>query len=290
MDDIQPKINVFIDNWSSVLNTILGKDVKIDVSSADAVSKSAVEEKIGSFQAFVSFNYGPDEAKKIVLLLSNKFVSVISNLMIGLDSFSDEISADDKDAFVEAVNQMFSSVQVPIAEGFGINLNFTNVQFVNAGDAGAALLGDQVQMWDLVVAVPEVATENFVLTAPEDFLSDAGAPKESEAPAEAVSAGPAPAASTEAEPVTVTGSNIDLLMDVELPITVRIGTTEMKLVDVMKLGLGSIVELDKLVDDPVEILVNDKLVAKGEVVVFDSNFGVRITEIESKEARIRSLG
>lgn len=84
-------------------------------------------------------------------------------------------------------------------------------------------------------------------------------------------------------------SNIDLLMDVELPITIRIGTTEMKLIDIMRLGLGSIIELEKMVDDPVEILANDKLVAKGEVVICDGNYAVKITEVRSKEERIRSL-
>jgi len=86
------------------------------------------------------------------------------------------------------------------------------------------------------------------------------------------------------------GTNIDLLLDVELPITVRIGTTDMRLIDIMKLGLGSIIELEKLVDDPVEVLVNDKLVARGEVVVCDNNFAVRITEVQSKAERIKSLG
>ena len=85
-------------------------------------------------------------------------------------------------------------------------------------------------------------------------------------------------------------TNIDLLLDVELPITVRIGTTDMRLIDIMKLGLGSIIQLEKLVEDPVEVLVNDKLVARGEVVVCDSNFAVRITEVQSKVERIKSLG
>jgi flagellar motor switch protein FliN len=84
--------------------------------------------------------------------------------------------------------------------------------------------------------------------------------------------------------------NIDLILDVELPISVLFGHSEMQLKDVLKLGAGSIIELDKAVDDPVTIVVNHKPVAKGEVVMVDGNYGVRVLEVESTADRIRSLG
>jgi flagellar motor switch protein FliN len=84
--------------------------------------------------------------------------------------------------------------------------------------------------------------------------------------------------------------NIDLLLDVELPISVMFGRSEMMLKDVLKLGAGSVIELDKSVNDPVSIIVNHKPVAKGEIVMVDGNYGVRILEVESTADRIRSLG
>lgn len=84
--------------------------------------------------------------------------------------------------------------------------------------------------------------------------------------------------------------NIDLLLDVELPVAVSFGSTEMQLRDVLKLGAGSVIELDKSVNDPVTIIVNRKPIAKGEVVMVDGNYGVRILEVESTAERIRSLG
>jgi flagellar motor switch protein FliN len=84
--------------------------------------------------------------------------------------------------------------------------------------------------------------------------------------------------------------NIDILLDVELPVSVSFGYSEMQLKDVMKLGAGSVIELDKSVNDPVTIIVNHKPIAKGEVVMVEGNYGVRILEIESKAERIRSLG
>ncbi len=84
--------------------------------------------------------------------------------------------------------------------------------------------------------------------------------------------------------------NIDLLLDVELPVRVSFGQTEMQLRDVFKLGAGSVIELDKSVNDPVSVIVNNKPIAKGEVVMVDGNYGVRILEVESTADRIRSLG
>ncbi|MDD3223537.1 MAG: flagellar motor switch phosphatase FliY [Clostridium sp.] len=83
--------------------------------------------------------------------------------------------------------------------------------------------------------------------------------------------------------------NIDLIMDVPLEISVVLGRTKKSIRDILSLGTGSLVELDKLAEEPVEILVNGKKVAYGEVVVVDENFGVRITSIVNSEERIKSL-
>ncbi len=75
------------------------------------------------------------------------------------------------------------------------------------------------------------------------------------------------------------GRNLDLLMSVPLKITAELGTCKMLVEDILKLGTGSIVELDRLAGGPVDLLVNDRLVARGEVVAIDEKFGVRVTEL-----------
>ncbi len=84
--------------------------------------------------------------------------------------------------------------------------------------------------------------------------------------------------------------NIDLLTDVELPVSVSFGNSEMQLKDILNLEAGSLIELDKSVNDPVTIFVNRKPIAKGEIVVIDGNYGVRVLEVESTADRVRSLG
>lgn len=76
-------------------------------------------------------------------------------------------------------------------------------------------------------------------------------------------------------------SNMELLMDVSLRVTVELGRTRMQLAQILELQHGSVIELDRLAGDPVDILVNDCMVARGEVVIVDDKFGVRITEMLS---------
>ena len=91
------------------------------------------------------------------------------------------------------------------------------------------------------------------------------------------------------EPVTVNAANISLIQDVPLQVTVELGRTKKSIREILEFSTGSIIELDKLAGEPVDIHVNGQLTAKGEVVVIDENFGVRITEIVNPLDRIQSL-
>lgn len=90
-------------------------------------------------------------------------------------------------------------------------------------------------------------------------------------------------------PVTNQHRNLDMLLDIPLKVTVELGRTKRTIKDILDLTAGSIVELDKLAGEPVDILVNDKLIAQGEVVVIDENFGVRVTDIISQSDRLMKL-
>jgi flagellar motor switch protein FliN/FliY len=91
------------------------------------------------------------------------------------------------------------------------------------------------------------------------------------------------------EPVPVRSRTMDLLLEVDLPVSISFGKTQLPLRDVLKLTTGSIVELNRGVNDQVEILVNQCLIARGEVVVVEGNYGVRILQIANRQDRLRSL-
>ena len=84
-------------------------------------------------------------------------------------------------------------------------------------------------------------------------------------------------------------ANLDLILDIPLSVTVELGRSKMLINDLLQLGQGSVIELTKLVGDPLEVLVNDKLVARGEVVVVNEKFGVRLTDIVTPMERVKSL-
>lgn len=83
--------------------------------------------------------------------------------------------------------------------------------------------------------------------------------------------------------------NFAVLMDVQLPVAIRFGETEMILEEIVKLGVGSVIELNSGIDQPVELVVNNRILARGEVVTVDGFYGIRITEITSAGERFKSL-
>lgn len=111
---------------------------------------------------------------------------------------------------------------------------------------------------------------------------------------------PPPAGEGEAKPVTPgpldptqqgkkEPLDIDFILDIPLQVTVEVGRTRMMINELLQLGQGSVIELNKLLGEPFEVLVNDKLVARGEVVIVNDRFGVRLTDIVSPNERIASL-
>ncbi len=83
--------------------------------------------------------------------------------------------------------------------------------------------------------------------------------------------------------------NVDILIDISVPVVVELGATQMLIKDILQLQPGSVIELDKMAGDPVDLKVRGKLIAQGEVVVLDESFAVRITRIVMPEERLNSL-
>jgi len=115
--------------------------------------------------------------------------------------------------------------------------------------------------------------------------------------ADANPAGPSAsmAGSYEIPPSGVSGSagesdNLDLLLDIPLEITIELGRTKMLINDLLKLGQGSVIELPKEAGDTLEILANNRLIAKGDVVVVNKKYGIRLTEVISPVERVEKLG
>ncbi len=104
--------------------------------------------------------------------------------------------------------------------------------------------------------------------------------------------GPEPASFSQLEETgqTEPAGNLDMIMDIPVVLSVELGRTKMLIHDILQLGQGSIIELQKVAGEPMEILINEKLMARGEVVVVNDKFGIRLTDIISPMDRIKQLG
>lgn len=84
-------------------------------------------------------------------------------------------------------------------------------------------------------------------------------------------------------------ANLDVILNIPVEVSLELGRTKMDLRDLLQLGQGSVVELERMIDEPLDVLVNGTLVAHGEVVVVDNKFGIRLTDIVSPEKRVQSF-
>jgi flagellar motor switch protein FliN len=218
----------------------------------------------------------------ITLAISEADATALARRLMGMD---DDPAADAVvDTLGEVVGQAAGGLgQQPVAGGARIRVEGT-------ASKGAPLPLDAPSVFD--VAMEDGTSLRFGCWVALDAAGGVAAGMAPSAPAMTVSA-PPPASGGRPTPPAVPASpndNLDVILDIELPLTVRFGRAEMTLQALTQIGPGSVIDLDRSPDEPVEVLINEKVIARGEVVVVAGNYGVRVTEVTSAADRIRSLG
>jgi flagellar motor switch protein FliN/FliY len=122
----------------------------------------------------------------------------------------------------------------------------------------------------------------------DNEIASSGAKAPATAPASA--AAPASFPSLDGGGAAPAPKNIDFILDIPMQVTVQVGSTKMIIRELLQLGQGSVIELEKLAGEPMEVLVNNRLVARGEVVVVNEKFGIRLTDVISAAERVQQLG
>ncbi len=184
---------------------------------------------------------------------------------------------DEQDALGELANQVAGVVATGMGEIVGASVGFEvpTAEWLPAG--GRALqLALEAPAAALSLGFGEQSAEAF-LVLPRPAPPARTAPVAAELPSLPESAG------------RKNGNGIEMLLDISLPVTVELGRTRMIIRDILHLAPGSVLELDKMAGEPVDILINDKSIARGEVVVIDENFGVRLTSIVTPSERVMNL-
>jgi flagellar motor switch protein FliN/FliY len=190
---------------------------------------------------------------------------------------------DAKKTYLEILSQALSGIARSVGEKLGAAISCENGREIQSPPA-------RLNSFEVDLALGEAKLPSLHLRFGPALVQileaanqqrDEDAPK---APSRAAASGPAPAeANAGTNPKT-----LELLMDVELPVSVSFGRAELPLKDVLKLNTGSIVELSRSISEPVEVIVNNCVIARGEVVVVDGNYGVKIQEIVNRDRRLRT--
>jgi flagellar motor switch protein FliN/FliY len=303
----------YITGFFDVVSTMLSKPAPNAVASVEPCGASELAGYLEKFNALVRAQI--ESGGAVAVLLSGSDANAIVARALGEDTAAD-VSISGRDP--AGLREVFGPCLSGGANFF--NQQYGNVLVLKGAEALACGPGISAGLLQLVGAESSAATFSFSLgdghdgtgvllfsnvlssVVPQDSPAQGGSTVAgsmsqdevsamlnglgSDAEAEPTAPAPAPPAR---EDFGSDPRNLDMVLDIRLTASARLGRVDMQIADILSLGPGSIIEVGHLVDEPVELLVNDKLIARGDVVVVDEKFGLRITEIVSPRERIESL-
>jgi len=266
---------------AAVIEGLTGQSATLQPAGETPIAEGATL-KLPSAAAVVSSDDG-----SVLVSMEVALATGLGNLMLGGEGESQEsMNDDDLDATKEIISNIFGALSTTLSAQPDLpNLSFT-VEDIQFYESEGPDLTPFARLYDLDFSVASL--ENLKMqVAVDSALMQRFCAEEAHAPTQEQSreASCMPKEKLSEEEL----KNISLIMDVELPIRVRIGTKTLLLKDVLNMDIGSVVELDQLANEPLDVLVGDKIIAKGEVVIVDGNFGIQITEIVTPKERLSQI-
>ncbi|GAA7143268.1 flagellar motor switch protein FliY [Helicobacter pylori] len=284
---MQDFIKIFIQEVVSTLEGLVGKAPSVGLEKEVSSSEESFLKLISTPYARVKISAIEKNESPIELLAPVDLVTALSDLMLGGDGASkEEMDNDDLDAFKEMASNIFGAIATSLkSQELLPKLNFTTInaeiakEIPKKEDYAKAMVFsfkmEAIKESQIILLTTAAFERQFEKTHKEKEETTEGAAEEVK--------------THDASLENIEIRNISMLLDVKLNVKVRIGQKKMILKDVVSMDIGSVVELDQLVNDPLEILVDDKVIAKGEVVIVDGNFGIQITDIGTKKERLEQL-
>jgi flagellar motor switch protein FliN len=317
-DSIRAAVELFTDQMGIVIGTLVNRSVTATVGEIWSGDSEAATSEMpdGSLALVAGFEQG--FSGELALVASLDLVAALSEAMVGGDinsGFKDE----HLDAFKELGNQILGAVSTALGQHYEVSLSATQGRISPFNPSsppfslhGASAIEIKLALNDknhgllrlflaqpLVMAFTEHTDENS-----QSSLSPSQMPSSSSGGSSSnFGSSSRQQQNEEHENVARSHSfdkslamasqsfspNVDLLLDIPLNVTIELGRSRLSIRKILELGPGSIVELDRLAGEPVDLLVNDKVVARGEVVVVDEYFGIRVLSLISPEERIKQL-
>ena len=310
-----------------VFGPILNRPVSLDMTSMDDASAEAAAAPFSETPIVVEAPLEGALDAVQYFIFSQHTAAGVTDLMVMGDGTAPFNEHESLDGIAEAVNQIVGAQATSWSEELKADVRSGGAQGRLGEIADLEINFDDYILISYKISIEEWGDDTFIKLMPrsvydllveltegdEDELDDlgmqgapsfeggGGAPEAAKAAAGTggVKAGPKPNvkkaqfgefdADEMFNGVGDSPQNLDLLLDISLPVTIELGRTNMMIRDVLEIGPGSVIELQKLSGEPVDLYINDKRFALGEVVVIDENFGIRITELLSVEDRIKAL-
>lgn len=322
-DAARKLIRLLSEQASSVVSTVLSKSVDFRPGNLQSgKEQGSFPSELLSQGLLVGAKFSKDAIGRIEIAMEKRTVAILADLM--LMGSGDALYVDDhKDAIQEILSQIMGSASTTMTSELGMNCE---IKTEPAAELPTTL---DVKTYPICVEIklnvegfPEhkawwLISKDLLDSLAKGKLADTGTHQSIEsslsglnlsalptgmsstpisAPAHTnelqhggQSSGGAPSHGFASAYGSTGNKALDLLMDIELPLTIELGRTQMSFKRILELGPGAIVEMERFAGEPVDILINGKVVAKGEVVVVDENFGVRLVSLVTPEERIKML-
>jgi flagellar motor switch protein FliN/FliY len=280
IEDLQKFAGAFFHAAGPALTTALNRPLTVQVLEVAPLAMRTLLDDLDAPWAFVEMTYQRGMTGTHWLIVSRR-----NALALAGDAGADivDLESRHKEAIRNTVNQLLHAAGPPLMPLFTRSIAYAPVTvhvIARDEELPGDLTLDQRVFLVKAQATGEGVSIDMALTIDEALAHDICtlSPSQPEA---------ATAGARRAEPGGP--SKIDMILDVTLPVAVELGRARMQIQDILKLTPGSVIALDKSAGDPVELFINDRPIAKGEVVIIDENFGVRLTSIVTTSERIRTL-
>lgn len=291
---LQSVTEVYKEKIISVVSTSINEDITLDKTAETVVNKNTINESLGNSFVYVHLEFKEGFKGDVNVLLPKSTVSQIADKMLMGEGDAEFDEVEHLDAIQEILNQIMGASSTELTGVFEFPVSFTEAQakVIDFNDLGSVVLdGDIMTQFNITILdqsdiffiTSSTAFENILakLSDADSFGGDPTIASDSDQPLVQTTIG-----SNMIGDVS-SGKDLGLLMDVRLPISVELGRKKMFIRDILKLTPGEVVELPKLQGEPVDLFVNQKKFATGEVVVIAENFGIRIKSLIQPEERLK---
>lgn len=291
---LQPEVEVIASQGSSVLVVLLNKPATLTVREIKEANRGSISDGLVGDSVIVRLPINQGLPGEICLLMQNETAAMLCGLMLGDDGKA-PYKSEDADALNEFGNQFMGSVCTALGGRYSVSVSAGQAQTstLDPNQPPFGLDGAAFVDMDLFIEGFEPSLVRVLISPPlATKMSGSGESSSSSANTSGDSDSyPTQERFDNSIGQSSSGSqpNVQMLLDINLKVTIELGRTRLSIRKILELGPGSIIELDRLAGEPVDLLVNDKIVAKGEIVVVDEYFGIRILTLVSPEERIKQL-